>query len=198
MPEALRVAVIDDDESVRDSAVLVLTSEGHHAVGFKNGDHFIDEGSTESWSAVFLDLKMPGRTGLQVLQELQDRHTTLPYPVLMISAHGDIQVAVQAMKLGASSFIEKPFTAEQLTDAVTDLADPRDETHAPEDLLADLTPREREVAELLTQGLSNKEVGRSLDCSPRTVEIHRARVLKKLGVRNVAGLVRLMVGSGHD
>ncbi|MEO1656668.1 MAG: response regulator [Pseudomonadota bacterium] len=195
MPETLRVAVVDDDDSVRDSAVLVLNGVGHDAVGYKTGDQFLEEGSEEAWSAVFLDLKMPGRTGLEVLQDLQAQHTTLPYPVLMISAHGDIQVAVQAMKLGASSFIEKPFTAEQLTEAVVDVSSPKEGTLPDSEILSELTPREREVAELLTEGLSNKEVGRTLDCSPRTVEIHRARVLKKLGVRNVAGLVRLMVGS---
>ncbi|MEM0930345.1 MAG: response regulator [Pseudomonadota bacterium] len=197
MPEPLRVAVVDDDDSVRDSALLVLAGFGHEAVGYKSGDDFLEEGATETWSAVFLDLKMPGRTGLQVLQDLQEEHPSLPYPVLMISAHGDIQVAVQAMKLGATSFIEKPFTAEQLTDAVLDVTETHESGQGPSALLAELTPREREVAELLTEGLSNKEVGRSLDCSPRTVEIHRARVLKKLGVRNVAGLVRLMVGAEH-
>ena len=195
MPDVLRVAVVDDDDSVRESATLVLSGVGHEAVGFQSGDHFLEEGSDQDWSAVFLDLKMPGRTGLQVLQDLLTQHQTLPYPILMISAHGDIQVAVQAMRLGASSFIEKPFTADQLTDAVLDVAPPEGHIVPPISGLDDLTPREREVANLLKDGLSNKEVGRALDCSPRTIEIHRARVLKKLGVRNVAGLVRLMVGA---
>ncbi|MEO1043451.1 MAG: response regulator [Pseudomonadota bacterium] len=195
MRETFRVAVVDDDDSVRDGAILVLSGLDHEAQGFTSGDHFLKDGADEAWSAVFLDLKMPGRTGLEVLQELQARYQTLPYPVLMISAHGDIQVAVQAMRLGASSFIEKPFTADQLTDAVRDVAAPQSDVDTHGDLLAELTPREREVADLLIEGLSNKEVGRALDCSPRTIEIHRARVLKKLGVRNVAGLVRLMVSA---
>ncbi|MEM6913798.1 MAG: response regulator [Pseudomonadota bacterium] len=193
MRETLRIAVVDDDDSVRDSAILVLSGLAHEAEGFASGDHFLEAGANKAWSAVFLDLKMPGRTGLEVLQELQARHKTLPYPVLMISAHGDIQVAVQAIRLGASSFIEKPFTADQLTEAVLDVANLGAVPDSQSQLLDELTPREREVADLLTEGLSNKEVGRALDCSPRTIEIHRARVLKKLGVRNVAGLVRLMV-----
>lgn len=197
MHEPKRIAVIDDDISVRESVTMVLDAAGHEPIAFENGDAFLRTGRHEAWHVVFLDLKMPGLNGFDVLRELSVSDGRPPYPVVMISAHGDVKAAVQAMKLGAVSFVEKPFTAEALEEAVDEAADDAPASPGAETLLAELTPRERDVAELLDEGLTNKEVARRLECSPRTVEIHRARVLKKLGVKNVAGLVRLLSGRGE-
>ena len=119
-----------------------------------------------------------------------------PFPVIMISAHGDVSVAVQAIKLGATDFVEKPFAPEALDEAIEEaIAATRgadDRRPAAGGRLDALTQREREIALALNEGLSNKEIARDLDISPRTVEVHRARVFEKLGVRNVAGLVRFL------
>jgi len=184
------IAIVDDDISVREGASLVLDN-GERAIStFASGDEFLEAGAAD-WSIVFLDLKMPGRTGFDVLKELRDEQGTIAFPVVMISAHGDVAAAVQAMRLGAFGFVEKPFTPEMLEEAIAEIetADQQIKEQR-EALLSALTPREREVAEHLNEGLSNKEVALKLACSPRTVEIHRARIFKKLSVRNVAGLVR--------
>jgi len=187
-----RVAIIDDDASVREGAMLILSSAGYDVVGFESGDAFLASGAASAWSLAFLDLKMPGASGFDVLRAMGERSLESHFPIIMISAHGDVQAAVQAMRLGAYSFIEKPFTAEGLVEAAKEALSHRRSEAQQSDPLAELTPREREVARLLNEGLSNKEVARFLDCSPRTVEIHRSRVLRKLDVKNVAGLVRLL------
>jgi FixJ family two-component response regulator len=192
MSRGYRVAVVDDDASLREGMTLVLEGADYVTECFASGDEFLADGAQEAWDLVLLDLKMPGSSGFDVLRTLMAEAEKLPFPLLMVSAHGDVQAAVQAMRLGAYGFIEKPFSAESLL-ASAEEAIGSDGVYEPQrEKLEELTPREREVALLLNDGLTNKEVARSLDCSPRTVEIHRARVLKKLGVRNVAGLVRLL------
>ena len=194
MPRDRAIAIIDDDASIRDGGQMVLEAAGYDVELYESGDMFLASGADKTWHLAFLDLKMPGRSGFEVLRALEGSAGKLPFPVLMISAHADVQAAVQAMRLGAYGFIEKPFTADELVAAAEEI---KDEAAAPtpdREILDKLTPREKDVAMLLNQGLSNKEVARELDCSPRTVEIHRARVLKKLEVRNVAGLVRKLVG----
>lgn len=186
----MRIAVVDDDDAVREGAALVLEQDDREVVAFSGGEAFLDHGA--AFDLTFLDLKMPGLSGLEVLRRLGERGTVPP--VVMISAHGDVQAAVQAMRLGARGFVEKPFTPEDLEEAVDDVKANGAVGPGREALLSALTAREREVALLLDEGLSNKDVAARLSCSPRTVEIHRARVFEKLGVRNVAGLVRLLSG----
>ncbi|GGY45494.1 response regulator transcription factor [Parvularcula lutaonensis] len=191
-----KIAIVDDDDSLREAALLVLDRTGREISGFESGEAFLATGSESDWDVVFLDLKMPGPSGFDVLRDLSRRGKP-DYPVVMISAHGDVKAAVQAMRLGAVSFIEKPFSAEELEAAITEARETSElGSAARQEALSRLTPREKEVAELLNEGLSNKEVALELDCSPRTVEIHRSRVLDKLGVRNVAGLVRLLSSLG--
>ncbi|MEE4209336.1 MAG: response regulator [Parvularcula sp.] len=196
MSDEKTIAVVDDDPSVRYSAVLVLEMSGRKVEGFASGDLFLKDGRMD-WGAVFLDLKMPGRSGFEVLSCLAERGPR-SFPVIMVSAHGDVKAAVQAMKLGAASFVEKPFTAEELIGALEDAEEENGRDERVDELLSSLTPRERDVALLLNDGLTNKEVARKLDCSPRTVEIHRSRVLSKLEVRNVAGLVRALAGQSPN
>lgn len=185
----MKIAVVDDDAAVREGAAIVLERPGREIAPFADGQAYLDhEGS---FDLTFLDLKMPSLSGFEVLRRLAERGPVPP--IVMISAHGDVQAAVQAMRLGARGFVEKPFTPEDLEGAISDLAENEvvsDRTA----LLEKLTPREREVAVLLDEGLSNKDVARQLDCSPRTIEIHRARIFSKLEVRNVAGLVRRLSG----
>jgi FixJ family two-component response regulator len=195
MSDPFRIAVVDDDVAVREGAALVVDTDGRTVETFENGEDFLRAATGgQRWDLVFLDLKMPGKTGFEVLRALPLENGKLPFPILMVSAHGDISAAVQAMRLGAYGFIEKPFTAEELEQAIAEVQASGGEgvSERRETLLEKLTPREREVAERLDRGLTNKEIARELDCSPRTIEIHRARVFEKLEVRNVAALVRIL------
>ena len=190
--DKLRIAVIDDDEAVRSGVMLVLERQDRCVRGFASGNEFLNTLSADKdcCNLALIDLKMPGLSGLDVLRALG----TPPFPILMMSAQGDVKSVVQALKLGATDFIEKPFTAEELDHAIANALGELEREQAPphQAVLDTLTPREREVALLLNQGLTNKEIAQRLDCSPRTVEIHRAHVFKKLGVRNVTGLVHLL------
>jgi FixJ family two-component response regulator len=133
---------------------------------------------------------MPGLSGLEVLRRL----ARPKFPVIMISAHGDISVAVQAIKLGAADFVEKPFAPEAIEETIATLSEAVPARSSEGNPLTTLTEREREIALALNEGQTNKEIARGFDISPRTVEVHRARIFEKLGVRNVAGLVRLLTG----
>lgn len=186
------IAIIDDDRSVREGLEMVLSAPTRTIRTFDSGEAFLsslDEGGPPA--VAFIDLKMLGMDGLEVLEKTR----SLPIAKIMISGHGDVKSAVQALKLGAVDFIEKPFTPELIETALLSLETPPDETAA-STITDRLTPREQEVAWALNRGLTNKEVARELDLSPRTVEIHRARIFEKLEVRNLAGLVRLLTMAG--
>lgn len=186
----LHIAVVDDDEAVRDSLKVFLEGDGRRITCYDRGEAFLSAVSGERPDFLFLDLKMPGLSGLDVLRRLG---RPAPFPVVMISAHGEISVAVQAIKLGAVDFVEKPFSPETIDDVIATARAPLpDPAAACKTLLDALTDRERQIAHALNDGLTNKEIARNFDISPRTVEVHRARVFDKLGVRNIAGLVRLM------
>lgn len=188
MPD-LHIAVVDDDEAIRDSLKVFLSRQGRRISCYISGEAFLANFNNDPPQFLFLDLKMPSLSGLDVLRRLGRP----PFPVIMISAHGDISVAVQAIKLGATDFIEKPFAPEAIEEALAAANDERDGAGAqtPDgDPLEALTERERQIALALNEGLSNKEIARECDISPRTVEVHRARIFQKVGVRNIAGLVR--------
>lgn len=184
-----RIAIVDDDPSVRESLAAFLDAPDREIVTFETGDAFLEAFGATDPKLVFLDLKMPGRSGLDVLKALSPPSI----PIVMVTAHGDVPAAVQAIKLGAADFMEKPFAPEAVDEAVENAMRRGEEPQAA--ALDPLTPREREIAEALARGLSNKEVALDLDISHRTVEAHRARIFEKLNVRNVAGLVRLMAVS---
>lgn len=183
------IVIVDDDAAIRDSLSVYLAGDGRRVTCFDDGEAFLAAAQGDPPDCLFLDLKMPGLSGLDVLRRL----SRPSFPIIMISAHGDVSVAVQAIKLGATDFIEKPFAPEGLDETIDEaIAAARGERAASGGRLDALTQREREIALALNEGLSNKEIARDLDISPRTVEVHRARVFEKLGVRNVAGLVRLL------
>ena len=187
----LHIAIVDDDPSVRDSLAIFLSGKTRTVSAHADGESFLESVSQRAPDIAFIDLKMPGLSGLEVLRRLAGP----PCPGVMISAHGDISAAVQASKLGAMDFIEKPFAPEIVEEILADLQRPPQQAGADAACgaaLSALTEREREIALALNEGLTNKEVARQLEISPRTVEVHRAHIFQKVGVRNLAGLVRVL------
>lgn len=198
-----RIAIIDDDDGLRRAVAAFLEVAGREVVCYASGEEFLRARPFSDISAAVLDVRLQGMNGIEVLKTL----LPLDFPVIMMSAEGDVAAAVEAIKLGAADFVEKPFTPESLEALLERVVSCAPQTMPGGALSADagpacacferLTPREREVAMALNEGLSNKEVARKLGCSPRTVEVHRARVFSKLGVSNVAGLVRAVSGTAH-
>ncbi len=192
------IYIVDDDPSVRDALTVVFDLEGFEALAFESGDEFLDAIGSGTPGCVLLDVHMPGRSGIDVLKALD--MNSFPAPVFVISGQGDIPMAVSAIKLGAVDFIQKPFDADTVVRRVRDAMEAmarqarnRDASEFPGSEL--LTPRERDVLKAITGGASNKEAGRSLGISPRTIEVHRARIMEKLGARNAADLVRIVLTS---
>jgi FixJ family two-component response regulator len=218
------VFIIDDDASVRDALMLLLSLRGHACAAFASAEDFLTALQPGWRGCVVADIRMPGMSGLQLQALLRERGLLLP--VIVITAHGDVAAARQAFMADAVDFLEKPFDGEQLLRAVEsalagvravsavrtptahhaaapDAADtsgpqvPGTGSGAgsggpPAAASATLSPREREVMELLVQGLHNRRIAAELGISHRTVEVHKARVLDKLGVRSVIELVRLV------
>ncbi|MGJ8560490.1 MAG: response regulator transcription factor [Litorimonas sp.] len=188
------IHIIDDDEQVRESLGLLLETSGYSVQSFASGDIHIAANPSLDEAVLILDVRMPGRDGLETLAHVRGRDPTVP--VIMISGHGDIPLAVKAMRIGANDFVEKPFVARRIIDAIDRLAEPEGHPVSPSeagDALAVLTPREREVARLLSDGKPNKIVAHELGVSVRTVETHRARLKSKLGIKSLADLVRLVI-----
>jgi len=200
--ETARVVVIDDDEAVLDSTRVLLESEGFDVETFERASNFLQRFEGRLPGCLVTDVRMPDMDGLELLQALAARGP-LP-PVIVITGHGEVPMAVQAMKLGARDFLEKPFdTAELMTSiraALTGAANSVAVVTDPEmqQRLARLTPREREVLEQLVIGRSNKAIARQLAISPRTVEIHRARVMEKMCAGSLSQLVRMAFAAGID
>ena len=181
--------IVDDDAAVRDALSVVFELEEYAVRGFESGDRFLEELDTLPPAAILLDIRMPGRDGLEILNELHARHYRAP--VLMISGHGDVPMAVKAMKLGATDFIEKPFDGSTVVRKVAAAQQAAAEKTGLARGCEKLTSRECEIMQLIAAGGSSKEIGRQLGVSPRTVETHRARIMSKLGARNAADLVRI-------
>ncbi|MEM7021520.1 MAG: response regulator FixJ [Pseudomonadota bacterium] len=203
MPANSIICIVDDDEAVRDSLEALFLAEGLPVAVFASARAFLEDRPSEI-GCVVTDVRMPDMSGLELLAALT--RNAAPPPVILITGHGDVPMAVRAMKLGAVDFIEKPFDANLLLarvrDAVRverDAADNESTTRTEiEGRLATLTPREREVLEQLVIGLSNKAIGLELKISPRTVEIHRARVMDKMAAGSLSELVRLALAAGVD
>ena len=195
------IAVVDDDEAVRLSTCQVLELSGFRVRLFRSGDDFIASGTTGSISCILLDLHMPGSDGLAVLRVLRDRGGSPP--VLVITAHGDLGVAVQAMRLGAHDFIEKPYGAADLVasieSALESCAQAQDERALRRQataLVETLTRRQRQILHGIFQGMPNKIIAFELGLSIRTVEAYRSQLLAKLGVGSTAEAVRLAIAAG--
>lgn len=192
------VFVVDDDAGVRASIRLLLKSVGIASTPMASAREFLDNFDPAQPGCLVLDIRMPGMSGLELQQHLNLRGAIIP--VLFITGHGDVPMAVEAMRQGAIDFLQKPFRDQDLIDRIQKaLARDRENRAALQrhehirQRVDALTARERQVLELLTQGKPNKVMAMELGISQRTVEIHRAHVMEKLGVRSVAQLVRMML-----
>lgn len=196
------VFVVDDDPAVRDALQLLLESEGYAVSSFPSAPSMLSAVGPESAGCVIADVRMPEVSGLDLILEMKNRNLRLP--IIIITGHGDVPLAVEAMKRGAVDFLEKPFDDDALFAAVKralsrDAAEQSrysDERRMSERFMS-LTKREREILERLAEGYSNKVIAHDLGISVRTVEAHRANVMAKMRVRNLAELVR-MVLNGQD
>ena len=198
------IFVVDDDESIRDALAALFAPEGCRVTCFADGHSFLAAARSRAPACILLDVNMPGRAGLDLLRELDAPR--YPAPILIVSGQRDVPTAVDAIKSGALDFIEKPFDAGAVIARVgeaiaswTARAGKGRNRRPPLPGYDLLTPREREVLANITGGSSNKETGRHLGISPRTIEVHRARIMAKLGAKNAADLVRIVLSEdrGH-
>ena len=201
------IFVVDDDPAVRDTLSMVLSAGGYQVICFADGAALLAVARTRTPSCILLDVHIPGKSGLDILKELHGED--YPAPIFMISGQGDISMAVNAIKSGALDFIGKPFRGSEivarLDDAIEAYARRQAENNSASRIATlhfpgrePLTRREREVLEQFTAGASNKEAGRHLGISPRTIEDHRANIMKKLGARNAADLVRIVMTTSRQ
>ncbi|MBN8967235.1 MAG: response regulator transcription factor [Rhizobiales bacterium] len=192
------VFIVDDDQTVRETLALLLRIEGFSTQSFSGDGAFLAAVRIASPACVVMDLNPPGRSGLEILKDLSNLKCAAP--IIVMSGKSDIATAVAAMKHGALDFLEKPFAASAILERVRDaVATYRRTSAASLYGLSDfpgchlLTSREREVLGQVAAGASNKEAGRRLGISPRTIEVHRARIMDKLGARNAADLMRIVL-----
>jgi two-component system response regulator FixJ len=202
MAEAPLVHVVDDDAAVRDSLRLLLESAGLPVQTYDSAAAFLTAAQSLGVGCVLTDVRMPELDGLELQRRLAQLGVRMP--VIVMTGHGDVPIAVEALKAGAADFLEKPFDDAQLLEAVSSaLAASRragDEAAAIAEIitrLASLTPREREVMDRLVAGQPNKTIAYDLGSSPRTVEVHRARVMEKMGARSLPELVRMAITAGE-
>jgi two-component system response regulator FixJ len=196
------IFVVDDDSAVRDSLKLLLRSVGQAVETYGSGQEFLDGYNDDRAGCLVLDIRMPGMSGLELQQKLNERHSILP--IIFITGHGDVPMAVEAMQAGAVDFIQKPFRDQDLIDRINQALEKDNNNRAAlgerNDIrrrLETLTPREREVLDLVVHGKANKVIAGDLKLSQRTVEIHRARVMEKMQASSLAHLVRMVLEVGQ-
>ena len=196
------VFIIDDDPAMRDALVLMLRGAGYRARSFLSADDFLTNLPEDRSACVITDVRMPGLQGSELVGRLKTLRGDT-WPVIVITGHGEVTLAVQLMKAGVVDFVEKPFDPQRMLDAVSSclasLTSLEAERIAREDAksrLDTLTPRERQVFDALIDGCSNKEIAQRLEISPRTVEIFRAKVMTKMRAANLSTLVRIGMRAG--
>ncbi|MEM9623854.1 MAG: response regulator transcription factor [Pseudomonadota bacterium] len=196
MSDTGTVYVVDDDEAVRDSIGMLLDSVDVEYQTFSGADEFLDSFESLQHGCLVLDIRMPGMSGLELQQRLLEMGARIP--IIFITGHGDIPMAVEAMRRGAVDFIRKPFRDQELLDRINEAlfvdAQKVEESQNIEkvrELVNSLTEREHQVFERVCEGQANKVMAAEMDISERTVEIHRGQVMHKTGVRSLAALVRL-------
>jgi len=200
MSEQGKVYIIDDDEAVRDSLSWLMKSAGIQAETFASAGAFLDRCSAKLSGCLLLDIRMPGMSGLELQGVLNERGCHMP--VIIISGHADVPMAVRALKSGAFDFIEKPFNDELLLGLVKRALEQESkqreslaEADALRERMASLTPRELEVLDLVVAGAANKQISSELGVSTKTVEVHRARVMDKLQAESLSHLVRMVISA---
>lgn len=191
------VCIVDDDDAIRESLRLLLFSGGYTSCAFASAEDFLGATDLPEIDCMLLDIRMPGTDGLELFRILRGRRA--PYPIIFITGHGDIPLAVSAIKQGAFDFLSKPFREGELLDkiqrALEHFHSARKELLELQSIQARVdacTPRERDVMELLATGLSNKRIAEALGISARTVEIHRAHVMEKMAAGSLPELVRML------
>lgn len=197
MSAPVHIAVIDDDEAVLDSLNLYFARQDIKTSGFASAqDFFAAIKGNRNFDCVVSDVRMPGMSGLDLVHRLKSDGSTAP--IILITGHGDVDMAVAAIKVGAFDFIEKPFDEARLLASIRNAIESRQRPEIEDTELGRLqsrfdalSTRQRQVMELAVTGLSNKEIGTKLNISPKTVENHRAWVMERIGARNIAELVRI-------
>jgi len=201
MNDTRLIHLVDDDEAIRHSASFMLRHAGFRVKTYTDGVAFLEAAGTAERGCILLDVQMPGMDGLEVQEALNARGVAMP--VIVLTGHGDVAVAVRAMKAGAVDFVEKPYAKQTLVDALT-RAFERLETRRKEDVQAEearglierLTARERDVLIGLVDGQTNKAIAEALDISPRTVEIHRANLMEKMDAPSLSTVLRIAFAAG--
>jgi two-component system, LuxR family, response regulator FixJ len=201
MSDKTVIHVIDDDAAMRDSLAFLLDVNGFRPQVYESADAFLKGTNIDVARCIVSDIRMPGMTGVELVRKLKGGGSTCP--VILITGHGDVALAVEAMKAGAADFIEKPFDDEALLEAIRSAlnagpAVPGDSSarKEAEARLADLSPRERDVLQGLVAGKINKVIAHDLSISPRTVEVYRANLMAKTGARSMSELMRLALAAG--
>jgi two-component system response regulator FixJ len=196
-----KVYVIDDDEAMRDSLDFLLGAANFQVTLFESAHNFLDRISAVDFGCVVSDVRMPGIDGIELLKRLKASRNV--FPVVIMTGHGDVPLAVEAMKLGAVDFLEKPFEDERIIGMIdvalreaASNAQGEAMTHDIAARIASLSPRERQVMDGLIAGLSNKLIARDYDISPRTIEVYRANVMTKMQAGSLSELVRLAIRAG--
>jgi FixJ family two-component response regulator len=192
------VYVVEDDEAVRDSLDLLLKSDGKLVKTYENALAFLRDYSDKMAGCIVLDIRMPGMDGMELQKKLNDKHSILP--IIFVTGHGDVPMAVDAMKEGAVDFIQKPYREEALLEKIEaalaqDLEQRKSLGEKQEIVrrIKNLTPREHEIMDRMIAGQANKVIAIELEISQRTVEIHRSRVMHKMGTHSLAHLVRMVL-----
>ena len=201
MPHRGKVYVIDDDEAMRDSLSFLLDSANFNVTLFENALRFLDALPDLEFGCVVSDVRMPGLDGIELLKRMKAGHSS--FPIVIMTGHGDVPLAVEAMKQGAVDFLEKPFEDDRLIGMIETAirqAEPSLKSEAlTQDIaarVASLSPRERQVMDGLIAGLSNKLIARDYNISPRTIEVYRANVMTKMQANSLSELVRLAMRAG--
>ena len=196
-----KVYVIDDDDAMRDSLDFLLGAADFDVTLFESAQHFLDALPEVDFGCVVSDIRMPGVDGIELLKRLKASRSS--FPVLIMTGHGDVPLAVEAMKLGAVDFLEKPFEDDRLIGMIDGALKQAESGARSEAAVLDiaarvesLSPRERQVMEGLVAGLSNKMIAREYDISPRTIEVYRANVMTKMEASSLSELVRLAMRAG--
>ena len=202
-PTAATVYVVDDDDGMRRALTLLLNTVGYKTAAFPGPKEFLEKFNPDVAGCLVLDIRMPGMSGLELQQHLNRMGSMLP--VIFITGHGDVPMAVQAMKEGAFEFVQKPFRDQDLLDRVNHALEQDKENRSTLARRADvlhrfetLTPREQQVMGFVVDGAANKVIAIDLGLSERTVEIHRAKVMEKMGARSVAHLVKLQLSMSDE
>jgi two-component system response regulator FixJ len=197
------IYIVDDDDGMRRALTVLMTTVGYQPVAFARPAEFLAQYDANQAGCLVLDVRMPEMSGLEVQQQLNRNGALLP--VILMTGHGDIPMAVQAMKDGAFDFLQKPFRDQELLDRINAALKQDAQNRESVDRLADLrqraeslTPREREVMALVVDGKANKVIAIDLGLSERTVEIHRANVMEKMAARSVAHLVKMHLTLGGE